>query len=191
MFNLPDGSDIDGLRRRISYGPGCNLATATQAQIRWLPESSGYWPLNPCTRRQLLHCRRLLARLRPRFRQTITFNFRCSPSSLVRLELSALPRVRIGLAVNSYSAKLRILTDVSTLHLLTKDSVETQARAIQVTSHARVGVNLLLSLWGAREMRGDFVSFLFKKGTCCGEAWKRLAKAPMMHKSLCEEADGY
>jgi len=41
------------------------------------------------------------------------------------------------------------------------------------TSHARVGVNLLFWQTGAREMRTDFVSFLFKSGTCCGDKWKR------------------
>ena len=40
------------------------------------------------------------------------------------------------------------------------------------TSHARVEVNLLFWLTGASEMRTDFVGFLFKTSTCCGDAWK-------------------
>jgi hypothetical protein len=68
--------------------------------------------------------------------------------------------------------KLRILTDVSRIDILSDVSAVKLRLERFRTSHARVGVNLLLLQTGARKMRATFVSFLFKTRTHCGDSWK-------------------
>ena len=63
--------------------------------------------------------------------------------------------------------------NVSSIHPLAKASILKLRLERFRTSHARVGVNVLLLEIGASEINAVFVSFLFKSCTCCGVGWKR------------------
>jgi len=74
--------------------------------------------------------------------------------------------------------ELRVLIDVSSVHLLTKPSALKLRLERFRTSHARVQVNLLLWRIGASEITSIFVNILFKTCPCCGVGWirKRVAQ---------------
>ena len=63
--------------------------------------------------------------------------------------------------------------NVSSIHPLAKASILKLRLERFRTSHARVGVNVLLLEIGASEITAVFVSFLFKSCTDCGVGWKR------------------
>ena len=78
----------------------------------------------------------------------------------------------------SSPTELRVLIDVSSIHLLAKPSALKLRLERFRTSHARVQVNLLLSRIGASEITSIFVNILFKTCPCCGAGWirKRVAE---------------
>jgi len=139
----------------------------------WLPESSSCSPLDPCTR-----CTTYVVAVSSLvcifdLNNRSPSNFRRVRPALARLELSVSSRVRIGLATNSSPTGLRIPTDVSSFHLLSKTSALKLRLERFRTSHARVIGNLLLPPIGASEIRGNFVGFLLKTSLSCGGGWKR------------------
>ena len=140
---------------------------------RWLPESSGYSPPDPCSR---------AATCAAAVRSPVCIfdlsnlplsNFRCLRLALVRLEFSVSPRVRTNLSTWSSPTGLRIPTNVSGLHPLSRASTLKLRLERFRTSHARVLGNLLFSEIVASEIRREIVGFLLKTSTCCGDGWKR------------------
>ena len=144
---------------------------------RWLPESSGYSPPDPCSRTATCAAAvRSPVCIFDLSNQSLS-NFRCLRPALVRLELSVSPRVRTNLSTWSSPTGLRIPTNVSGFHPLSRTSALKLRLERFRTSHARVLGNLLFSEILASEIHAEIVGFLFKTSTCCGDGWKRSFQA--------------
>ena len=118
------------------------------------------------------HCR-LLAHLHHRSQQPVAFQL----SSICNRPLFD-QNSRLRLASEQSCdcpspTELRVLIDVSSIHLLAKPSALKLRLERFRTSHARVQVNLLLWRIGAREITSIFVIILFKTCQCCGAGWIR------------------
>ena len=142
-------------------------------RFRWLPVSSGYSPpdsLHPAATYAAAVC---LPVCIFDFSNRSLSNFRCVRPALVRLNsrprLASEPTLRPvplrrSCGPNRLFQALDPLTEISALKLRLE-----RFR----TSHARVLGNLLFSEIRAREIRANFVGFLFKSGPSCGVSWKR------------------
>jgi hypothetical protein len=147
---------------------------------RWLRESSSYSPpdsLHPVSNQRLLPFARPSASSISTTSHIATFVVCNWPL------LDWNSRSRLASEQVFQPARLRRncgpQSNVSGIHLLSKISALKLRLERFRTSHARVKVNLLLWQIAAREIKCNFVSFLFKRGPSCGVAWEIGCKYPI------------
>ena len=129
-------------------------------------------------------CRRLLARLHPRFQHPITFQlslFAIGPCSGGTLGFVSRQNRPCGRFLSDETAGPNRLFQA--LDPLSKISALKLRLERFRTSHARVLGNLLFSPIRASEIRTSFVGFLFKSSPSCGVGWKNCERISECTKS--------